>query len=545
MVFKRASGILTHPTSFPGRYGIGDLGDAAYDFVDFLEKGRQTLWQVLPLNPTSFGDSPYQSFSTFAGNPLLISPDTLLKEGYLTEDDLTDIPDFDPFKVEYGKVIPYKTELYKKAYENFLQRGNPEQKAAYNRFCRKHRVWLEDYCLFIALKQYFIEQRQNTFESKEYLAYRKTNKDYMTQDAINDCFYGAVWNSWPIELAERQPEALASWRVKLAYAIGLQSFLQFEFNRQWQLLKCYANGHDVQIIGDIPIFVAHDSADVWSNTSMFLLDQKGAPTSVAGVPPDYFSDTGQLWGNPLYNWEVHEKTGYRWWIARISHILELVDILRIDHFRGFESYWAIPYGEETAISGQWQKGPGTSLFHAMRKALGDLPVIAEDLGVLTEEVEALRDDLDLPGMKVLQFGFDAGKMNLNMPHNLRTPYVVLYTGTHDNDTSKGWYESANAEIQDQFRRYANSSGEDAAWGMVRLAFLSIAVFAICPIQDLMSLGSEARMNRPGVAADNWQFRYTADMLADHMAEGLAYLSDLSDRNLHEQEDEAVEIETEI
>lgn len=531
MDFERSSGILLHPTSLPGKYGIGDLGQCAYDFIDFLYKGSQTLWQILPLNPTSFGDSPYQSFSTFAGNPLLISIDTLITEGYLKYEDLNDIPDFNRYTVDYGNVINFKNTILKKAFSNFKKNATKIQKNKFNEFCKCNKSWLDDYCLFISIKNYFINERSNTYLSDEYIVFQKENENILSQDSINDYFYGAVWNSWPKELISRTPSALSKFRKLLDMEIEFQKFLQYEFYREWNMLKQYANEKDIKIIGDIPIFVALDSADVWVNKTLFSLDDEGYPTSVAGVPPDYFSEDGQLWGNPLYAWDKHEKTSYQWWKGRIAFALECVDILRIDHFRGFESYWSIPYGDETAVNGVWKKGPGKNFFVEIKKSLGKLPIIAEDLGIITEKVEKLRNILGFPGMKVLQFGFDASNRNMNMPHNIKTSNVVLYTGTHDNDTTAGWYKNASPEIQDQLRRYMNVSGDDPAWDLIRLAFLSVAKFAIIPMQDIMRLGTENRMNTPGIASGNWQFRYTKEMLTDESAVGLKYLSDLSDRNI--------------
>ncbi len=532
---KRISGILAHPTCFPGEYGIGDLGKTAYEFIDFLHKSGQSVWQVLPLNPTGFGDSPYQSFSTFAGNPLLISPDILLEEKLICNKDIKNKPEFEESSVDYKAVYAYKMDLLKIVFENFQL--NPD-KNDFCLFCKENNYWLDDFSLFVCIKNYLIEQRKIGENKEDYSSFAKQNKGFLTENEINDFFYGGTWTSWPEDLKNRKQSTMNEWRNMLHDEIQFQCFLQYEFFRQWGLLKQYANKNNIHIIGDIPIFVAFDSADVWANKELFLLDENSVPVSVAGVPPDYFSKTGQLWGNPLYDWKVHERCGFSWWIKRVSSVLKHVDILRIDHFRGFESYWAIPYGEETAIRGKWEKGPGRAVFDSIRDELGDLPIIAEDLGIITEEVEQLRDCLGLPGMKILQFGFDAGKNNKNMPHNLTTTNVVLYTGTHDNDTSVGWYNSTNEPDRDQLRRYMNVSGDDPAWDLIRLAFLSVAFLAIVPIQDVMSLGSEGRMNTPGIASGNWRFRYTSDMLNDIYAERLKYLSDLTDRNLDNEADES-------
>jgi len=531
MALQRASGVLAHPTMFPSRYGIGDLGQAAEDFVAFLARGKQTLWQVLPLNPTGFGDSPYQSFSTFAGNQLLVSPDTLLADGLLTEEDLADIPDFPEDSVDYGEVIPYKTALLRKAFSRFEETASRAQKMTFTRFCNENADWLDGYALFVALKFHFIRERENTFHSPEYKAYAVRYKKRLTKSQIDEYFYGAVWHSWPADIAAREPKAVAQWSKKLADDIRFEKFCQYLFFTQWAGIRALAARNGIRIIGDIPIFVALDSADVWCDRDLFLLDENGDPTSVAGVPPDYFSATGQLWGNPLYDWDAHAQTDYAWWIRRVRAALRVTDEIRIDHFRGFESYWDIPYGSKNAMRGQWAKGPGVSLFDALREALGDLPIIAEDLGIITPAVEELRDGLGLPGMKVLQFGFDAGTKNLNMPHNFKTNNLVVYTGTHDNDTTLGWYAGTDALVSDQFRRYMNVSGEGASWDLIRLAFLSIANYAVTPVQDVLSLGSDARMNAPGIAVGNWQFRYLPDALTDDLADALAYAAALGDRNL--------------
>lgn len=530
---KRKSGILLHPTSFPSSYGIGDLGQSAYNFIDFLVKAKQKIWQILPLGHTSFGDSPYQSFSTFAGNPLLISPDILVKKELLSKKDILDIPEFNQNKVDYGLVINYKTELYKIAYKNFKEKDNKDLKGKFQKFCNENSEWLDDYALFISLKNYFIQKRTNTFETPEYKEYKKENIKNMSENSINDCFYGASWTSWPKDIVQRKSAAINKWTETLKDDIEYYKFLQFEFFSQWIDLKKYANNNEIEIIGDIPIFVASDSADTWANKDLFHLDSNGYPTEVAGVPPDYFSETGQLWGNPLYDWEEHKKTGYSWWIKRIENTLKIVDILRIDHFRGFETYWSIPYGEKTAINGKWKKGPNRQIFDAINQKLGKLPIIAEDLGELTEEVYELRDCLEFPGMKILQFAFDTSK-NDYLPHNYTTDNCLIYTGTHDNDTTIGWYNKLDNDTKDFLRRYLNVSGDDIAWDLIRLAFSSCARYAIIPIQDIMCLDAESRTNIPGKPEGNWQFRYTEDMLLDNMAEGLKYLSELFNRNLSEE-----------
>lgn len=502
MRLNRSAGILLHPTSFPGPYGIGGLGKSAYDFLDFLKKSGQCLWQILPLGPTSFGDSPYQSFSTFAGNHLLIDPDALIEQGLLEQEDI-EKTDFDPLKVDYGQVTPYKNLLFKKAFTRFISQKKPLPD--FVKFCRENRVWLDDYALFMALREYFIQERKDMDSALQ------------------------MWPAWPADLAQRKKTELAFWKNELQESITFQKFMQYIFFEQWNKLKSYANKLGISIIGDLPIFVSMDSADVWAHPELFDLDEDGYPSRVAGVPPDYFSETGQLWGNPLYNWKRHKETGYEWWIERIRHTLKMTDILRIDHFRGLDEYWAIPAGEQTAINGKWLKGPGRSLLDAVRKKLGDLPFIAEDLGIITHRVEALRNKLELPGMKVLQFAFESGPDGGYLPHNYDSPNAVVYTGTHDNNTSWGWYHSASAEQQDFFRRYLNVTGEDVSWDMIRLAYSSIAAYAIVPLQDAMGLGSDFRMNTPGSAIGNWKFRYTEEMLTDTVAYGLNYLAKLYNR----------------
>ncbi len=524
MKLKRSAGILLHPTSLYGEYGIGDLGEVCFEFIDFLRESKQKIWQVLPLTPTSFGDSPYQSFSTFAGNVLLISPKILLEKKYLTNSDLNNIPNFDLHKIDYAKVIDFKTKLFKIAYHNFKK--DSAAKKSFNKFCEKNADWLDDYALFVALKNYFIAQRKNDLDFDDA---NKKLLDELPNQMANDFYYGAVWITWPLDLKTRDKKTLDKWAKKLEDDIAYHKFLQFEFYNEWFAVKDYANNNDISIIGDIPIFVAFDSADVWANPDLFELDSDYFPSVVAGVPPDYFSQTGQLWGNPLYNWTANKNSDYKWWIKRIKNTCDCVDIIRIDHFRGFESYWAIKFGETTAINGKWCKGPGKNFFDFVEKKLGKLPIIAEDLGIITEEITNLRDACGFPGMKILQFAFDDGDENDHMPHNFQTSNIVAYTGTHDNDTVVGWYEKAPDSYKDKFRRYMNVSGNDPAWDLIRLLYASVAAFAIVPVQDLMGLNSDSRMNFPGVAAGNWQFRFTKEMLSAEIKNKLLYLCGLFQR----------------
>ena len=479
----RMSGILVHPTSFPSPHGIGDLGQGARDFIDFLQKTDQHLWQVLPLGPTGFGDSPYQSLSAFAGQIYIISPEDLKKEGLLRDEDFEGEPEWDPRKVDYGPAIEFKVRL-QKAYAHFLEieahspaEKNPEPSMSdrFREFCKKEAGWLDDYALFCALK---------------------------------DHFKGCCWLDWDADLREGKSAAKKEYTQKLRQEIRFYQFTQFLFQEQWMALRLYAALRDVAIVGDIPIFMAIDNCDVWADKKLFRLDPKGYPLEVAGVPPDYFSATGQLWGNPLYDWDYHEKTGYEWWIRRMERQLDLVDYVRIDHFRGFVSYWAVPADAETAIEGEWKEGPGEKLFLALQKKLGnDLPIIAEDLGIITEDVEALRNQFHFPGMKVLQFGFENLSDRKYVPHFYDSPNCVCYTGTHDNDTTVGWYQNQSEEVKDRIRIIGNCDGSGVSLDFIRFAMGSIARYAIFPIQDLLQLDTSARMNTPGVAAANWAFRY--------------------------------------
>jgi 4-alpha-glucanotransferase len=495
MEWTRVSGILLHPTSFPGRFGIGDLGNEAYRFVDWLVAAGQKVWQTLALGPTGYADSPYASFSAFAGNPMLINPDRLVEEGDLSLEDLADLPPFPEDHVDFGWVIQHKTDLLRRAARRFFDQASPDRRDQFDGFCHDNRHWLDDFALFMAVK----------------------------------AAHGMVtWTLWEEDIALRRPEALARWSARLADEVLFHKYLQFQFFRQWHALRHYANERGVKMMGDIPIFVAHDSADVWAHPELYYLDERGEPTVVAGVPPDYFSATGQRWGNPLYRWDLMEEQGYTWWIARVRQTFSMVDILRIDHFRGFEAYWEIPASEPTAVIGRWVKGPDVKLFHALQSALGDLPIVAEDLGVVTPEVVALREGFGFPGMKVLQFAFDSDATNPYLPFNFDHK-CVIYTGTHDNDTTRGWYNSQSAEIKDKVRLYLGVDGHDISWDMIRLASSSVADIAIIPLQDVLSLGSEARMNRPGDPSGNWQWRYPAGALTETLAHRLRTLTDLYGR----------------
>jgi len=501
MTFKRSSGILLHPTSLPGPYGIGDIGPQAYRFIDWLSSTGCKLWQVLPLGPTGYGDSPYQCFSAFAGNPYLISPDALPGDGLLTKDDFKDKPDFPASRVDFGLLIPWKMNLLQRAFDRFHSTRNPFRKE-FDYFCAEQAAWLDDYALFMALKE--------------------SNG-------------GGAWNGWPEPLRKRKKSALAEARKNLSESIIRYSFYQFLFFRQWNALRAYAREREIQTIGDIPIFVAYDSADVWAHPELFYLDEQGNPTVVAGVPPDGFSATGQLWGNPLYNWEVHKRDGYKWWLARMRSALQSVDILRIDHFRGFAGYYEIPASEKTAEFGRWVPGPGADFFRAVDKHLGDglgtpgtgLPIIAEDLGLITPDVIELLETFKFPRMKVLQFGF-SGPDNPFLPHNYQ-PNCVAYTGTHDNNTAMGWLASTDKNERKFAQRYLRVDRHHFAWALIRAIWSSIAVMCITPMQDVLSLGGEARMNYPSRLGGNWEWRMGENDLSQALSDKLRELNYLYSR----------------
>ncbi|RMH57032.1 MAG: 4-alpha-glucanotransferase [Candidatus Hydrogenedentota bacterium] len=480
---KRGAGILLHPTSLPGPYGIGEMGEFAYGFLEFLSRAGQSFWQTLPLGPTSYGDSPYQCFSASAGNPLLISLRRLVEEGLLEEKDLASDPGVEA-AVDYGTVIPWKTTVLRRAFERWRGRGGAESEE-FLRFRSEQGEWLSEYALFMAIK-----------DSQE----------------------GRSWVEWPEEYRKREPAALEAARSELETGILFHEFLQHLFFRQWSDLRRAANERGIRIIGDAPIFVALDSADVWSRQDLFYLDDEGRPTVVAGVPPDYFSETGQRWGNPLYRWDRLAAEGFRWWKRRIEVLLKMVDVIRIDHFRGFEAYWEIPATEPTAVKGNWVKVPGETLFASLRE-LGEVPVIAENLGVITEEVEQLRRRAGFPGMSVLQFAFEGrDPENPFLPHNC-DPETVVYTGTHDNDTTRGWFSGLSAEDREWFWRYSGAAaGEEPEWEMIRLAQGSVARQAIIPMQDYLGLGSEARMNYPGRKGGNWTWRCRAGAFSEALAD---------------------------
>ena len=506
MNFPRSSGVLLHPTCLPGPHGVGDFGPEAYRFVDFLHSAGQKLWQVLPLNPTGYADSPFQCFSASAGNPLLISLVRLSEQGLLSQNDLRSVPPFPLDTVDYGAVIRFRTPLLQKAAATFFAEASTKDREAFGEFCRAHASWLDDFALFMALKQ----------------------------------AHGmAAWTTWPPDIAGRQPAAMMSWSEILASPIQAQKFFQYEFFQQWQELRAYGRERNIHIIGDIPIYVAHDSADVWSNRRFFLLDELGNPQKASGVPPDYFSATGQLWGNPIYNWPLLKQTRYKWWVERLRSALRLYDFVRIDHFRGFEAFWEVPGTDTTALHGKWVKGPGAQLFAVLRKELGDLPIIAENLGVITPEVEAIRHEFGFPGMAILQFAFGTDPQAPTFkPHNYVRD-LVAYTGTHDNDTVVGWWNSGPgdstrtpedvAKEHAYARAYLGFQDDPIHWVMIRGIMSSVAATAIAPMQDILGLGSEARMNLPGAKSGYWKWRMQPDAATGEIAARLKELVTLFDR----------------
>lgn len=489
---RRSAGVLLHPTCLPGRFGIGDLGPSAFEFLDYLARGRQWLWQVLPLGPTGFGDSPYSSPSAFAGNPLLIALDPFLSEGVLREDELAELAALPSDHVDFGRLAPLKRAALEKLFERARETYAPRVEDF-----RQHQAdWLDDFALFAALKDH----------------------------------HQSPWTDWAPALRARDPAALEAARASLVDQVAFHTFCQFVFSDQWAALRARAHELGIQIVGDIPVFVAYDSADVWSHQHLFKLDEAGHPRVVAGVPPDYFSATGQLWGNPLYDWDAMAHEGYAWWVARFRHLIEEVDIVRIDHFRGFEAAWEVPAGESTAVNGQWVKGPGEAVFRAIGAALGgEPPVIAEDLGLITDEVRALLKATGFPGMKVLQFAFGGGSDNPYLPHNYDNPNCVVYTGTHDNDTTRGWLNSLSDDERARLQRYLGLDSPPAPSDVMRLAFSSVARVAIVPLQDVLDLGSEARFNMPGALEGNWAWRVRADQLDSAHADCLHGLTQLYGR----------------
>jgi 4-alpha-glucanotransferase len=494
MLSARSAGILLHPTSLPSQGGTGDLGPEAYVFADFLHRSGMGLWQVLPLSPPGLGNSPYSAISAFAGNPLLVSLERLAEHGWTGKDTLKKLPSASA-RVDFEEVKATKLPLLQSAAQNFLERGNGDR-ARFEIFKQEHAGWLEDFVLF---------------------------------DVMRQVHAGATWSSWPRELARREPEGLHKFGLEYQRELEVERAIQFAFCEQWRALRSYCAQRGIRIVGDVAIFVNYDSADVWRNPELFYLDGDLQPTVVAGVPPDAFSETGQRWGNPLYRWDALKKSGYEWWVRRMSSALETCDIVRLDHFRGFESYWEIPAAEPTAVNGRWIKGPADDLFRVLNARLGDLPFIAEDLGLITPEVHALRERLGIPGMKVLQFGFGDPGARIYLPQNF-VPNCVVYTGTHDNDTTVGWWEnSATEEEKQSAAAYLGEPEDGMHWAFIRSAFASVARLAIVPLQDVLGLSSEARMNTPSRSDGNWGWRFSTGALTDSLAKKLAAISELCDR----------------
>jgi 4-alpha-glucanotransferase len=491
---SRSSGVLLHPTSLPGRFGIGDLGDELMTFLDWAETAGLRIWQVLPLNAPGYGNSPYGCFSSYAGNPLLISPQRLLDDGLLPAGGLDDVAPFPEGHIDFGRVKTLKKELLHRSYEHFAEHASDEQRQALAAFVRDNS-WLREWALYAALK---------------------------------GRYDGRPWTAWPRGLADRAQDAIAEARLDLADEIRFHEYIQWLFFGQWAAVRQAAHARGIRIMGDVPIYVASDSADVWMNREIFQLDEHGQPTVVAGVPPDYFSETGQRWGNPLYRWDLLRETNYRWWVSRVRAALRFADVLRVDHFRGFSAYWEIPAAEPTAIRGRWMPGPGRELFDAIRDALGELPIVAEDLGFITPEVQELRSAIGVPGMKILQFAFSHAH-STHLPHAY-DPKTVVYTGTHDNDTARGWYAEATEEERETVEAYLGvTDADDVAWALIRAAYTSVAETAIVPVQDILDLGTEARMNMPGAEHDNWSWRHNTGALTAKHAERLRMLAQVSGR----------------
>ncbi len=496
MRFPRESGILLHPTSLPGPHGIGDFGPGAFRFVDWLVEAGQRLWQVMPLGPTGFGDSPYASPSAFAGNPLLISLDWLRGDGLLDDADLAGMPAFPDDRCDFGPVFDVKTSLLRRAFDRFDHGNRGRANEAFEQFCRDQADWLDDYALFMAVKE---------------------------GHSL------AGWHTWEDSIRLRRPTAIDEWSTSRAPDIRYHKFVQFQFSSQWSELRRYANERNVRLVGDIPIFVGDDSSDVWANQELFKLSEDGEALEVAGVPPDPFSATGQIWGNPVYDWNRMRSDGYAWWVARIGRTLETVDVVRIDHFRAFAAAWLVLAGASTAAVGHWERAPGGEVFAAIRRAHGDIPVIIEDLGVITPDVIALREVLGFPGMNVLQFAFENNPANVYLPHNYRRESVV-YTGTHDNQTTVGWFASRSPAEREAIQRYLGRDGADIAWDLIREALASVANTVILSLQDVLRLGDDARMNVPGEASGNWSWRFRSDQLTAELAAGLREMTTLYGRS---------------
>ncbi len=503
MPFERSSGLLLHVASLPSYGGIGDFGPAAYAFADFLAAAKQRLWQVLPLGPTGFGNSPYASLSAFAGNPLLLSLEYLSDRGWIAGERIANLPGRSG-NIDYESVAAQKLPLVEEAARNFIQRHSQDEWARFEGYCRINASWLDDWALYTVLRRRF---------------------------------HYASWSEWPAEAKHREPAAIGRLRAEHAGEISVAQAIQFAFDEQWRALREYCTARDIRFIGDVAIFVNYDSADVWTHPGLFELDGDLAPVRIAGVPPDYFSATGQRWGNPLYRWDVLERNGFAWWVDRIRRARFLYDIIRLDHFRGFEAYWAIPAADETAVNGEWVRAPGAALFQRLRQELGELPFIAEDLGMITKEVDALREQFALPGMRVIQFGFSARGAHLHLPHQYVTN-TVAYTGTHDNDTTRGWWEHGASPAEKAAVRAWIGSRTSVVWPLMRSVATSVADICLFPVQDVLDLGSDARMNVPSRSQGNWSWRCPEGALLPAFAEKLAALAAVTDRDRHQPEAKA-------
>jgi 4-alpha-glucanotransferase len=496
MSLERSSGVLLHPTSFLGPFGIGDLGPSAIHWLDFMDSAGLGIWQILPLNPTGYGNSPYQSFSAFAGNSNLISPILLVEDGLLPLEEIQEHPHFPSTRVAYLRVARWKKKILKIAYKNFRRTASSQLKEEFDTFCLAQSYWLKDFSTFMAVK---------------------------------DSFKQVAWNQWPDKFKRRDEDTLKNFAEKKPREVGLYDFIQFCFHRQWQRVHNYAKSKNIKIIGDMPIYVAYDSADVWTHPELFELDADFNPRLVAGVPPDYFSPSGQLWGNPLFHWPNHQKTGYQWWLQRVESLMQNVDVIRLDHFRGFSGYWEVEAGMSTAEKGRWVKGPGNSFLDALKHKFGILPIIAENLGVISTDVDELLQQFQLPGMRILQFAFGSDAHNPFLPHNFPS-HCVAYTGTHDNPTIKGWYQHLTPEEAKFCRCYLNSQEKEIVWGMIKSVWSSVAEYAITPMQDLLELGNQARMNYPGTIEHNWCWRLNANDLNDKLTKRIKEMNILYGRD---------------
>ncbi|HAN09589.1 MAG TPA: 4-alpha-glucanotransferase [Clostridiales bacterium] len=526
MFTERKAGVLLHPTCLPNEYGIGDLGSSAYKFADFLYSAKQSFWQILPLTATTY--SPYKGYSAFANNYMMISPEKLYKMGLISASTLKQSVVKDNSRVDFDNILQRKIKLLTSAFSNFKKEKADELILNFKNFCHQNDEWLEDYALFMSLKYFFIKTRKHSKNdltiSLELKKYIESTSQHLDAKTASEYYYNAVWSSWDKKLIEHDPETITYYKDLLHDEIEFHKFCEFIFSIQWYELKSYANDKGIKIIGDIPIFVSYDSVDVWTNQELFYMDADGYPTVISGVPPDYFSEDGQLWGDPIYNWEYHKQTCFAWWTARIKNTLRLVDAIRIDHFRGFEAYWETKCGEKTAKSGRWVKGPDKDFFYHIEQELGHLPLIAEDLGIITPEVELLRDLFNMPGICVLHFAFDGSPDNSYLPDNIEENKVV-YTGTHDNNTTIGWYNELDKHTLDIVKKHIHVDKSNLAYSFIEAAYSTNANTVIVPLQDILELDATHRMNTPSTTEGNWAWRFTSDILKNNYATTLAALVD--------------------